>query len=113
MNYDIVGTLNQPNIALRAIIWGAILGSLVFIIKALLKDKTKLTLVLSDFISALLFGGGNIFFCYLYTKGVIWAYIPLCSLAGVALSYFVLLKLSASLKRTIKKTFDKIKSRLS
>lgn len=101
MNYDIVGTLSQPAICANSFLWGALAGIIISIFRALCV-KGKISLIVADFTSTIALGGSILLFCFLYTKGVVWAYVIFCNFCGFLLSQFISLKIFSALKRFIK-----------
>lgn len=102
---DIVGTLNQPSIALVFIILGLLTGTICAIIKFLVKPSKKLTLVVGDFICTILFFIGFIALSFLKTHGVVFVYTLISTALGYVISYFLVKKFLSIIIKTFKKIF--------
>lgn len=101
MNYDIVGTLSQPAICGNSFLWGAIVGIITSLFRALCV-KGKISLVVADFISTIAIGSAILLFCFLYTKGVLWGYVIFCNFCGFLFSQFISSKIFSALKKFVK-----------
>lgn len=104
MNYDIVGTLTQPYIALRALLFGAIVGLVCAILKLIFGEKKKYLLVIGDILSSTLYGLSNLLFSFYYTKGVVWAYTLLCTTISFCVVYLAIKMGAEKLNLKLKKS---------
>lgn len=103
MNYDIVGTLNQPYIALSALLLGAVIGFVCAILKLVFTEKNKLFLIIGDVLCSFLFGASNMLFSFFFTQGVIWAYTIFCSALSFCIVYLGIKKGFVKLFRQFRK----------
>lgn len=106
---DIVGTLNQPHLAFIFILLGLITGIVGVIIKTVFSPSRKLTLVLGDLITTIIFFVGYICLSFFKARGVVYAYTLASTALGYALSYFSLKKLLIVIVKTFKKKFGNAK----
>ena len=100
---DVVGTLNQFDIFVRAVVWGFAVGAVCAVFKLLFNTENKIVLVVSDIFCSTLFGLSCIAFSLLYSQGIVWLYEMLAQFLGTCAIYFSLRYTTEFVKKRLKR----------